>query len=114
MFDELAPPVRHGYDLNLVNGVLLRVCVDDDEVAALKRVLGLDRQEVLASDAYAPQPPPAPVGGSQFDHVQRTRDAIVKYSAWVASFPDDDPTTLLERERILRLAQLDLDRLTGE
>lgn len=114
MSDELAPPVRHGYDLNLINGVLLRVCVDDDEVAALKRVLGVDKQEVLAADAYVPEPPPVPVAGSQFNHVQRTRDAIAKYSTWVASFPDDDPTPLLERERILRLAQLDLDRLTGE
>ena len=114
MSDDLAPPVRHGYDLNAIEAVLSRVCVDEAEVSALKRVLGVDRQEVIAAEAFVPALPPSPDPGSQFDHVQRTRDAIVRYSAWVDSFPDDDPTPLRERERVLRASRVNLRRLTGE
>lgn len=114
MSDDLAPTVRHGYDLIAIDDVLCRICEDEAEVAAFKRVLGVDRQEVVASEAYAPPLPPAPDLGPQFDHVQRTRDAIVKYSEWVDSFPDGDPTPLRDRERILRSARVNLKRLTGE
>lgn len=114
MSDDLSPPVRHGYDLIAVDDVLCRICEDEAEVAAFKRVLGVDRQEVVASEAYAPPLPPDPYLGPQFDHVQRTRDAIVKYSEWVDSFPDGDPTPLRERERVLRSARVNLKRLTGE
>lgn len=113
MTDELSPVVRHCYDLNTFDGVLGRVCETDDERAAIKRVLGVDVQERAATDAFTPERPPQGETPPPVDHLDRTREAIARYSEWVESHPDDDPTPLLERERVLDLARRNLRRLEG-
>lgn len=109
----LDPVVQHCYDLGMVEQVLLRTCETDDEVAAVKRVLGVDKQEALAAEAYTPERPPVPETRPAFDHLDRTRETIARYQARVDSYPDDDPTPLLERERVLDLAKRNLKRLEG-
>ncbi|MFI8590102.1 hypothetical protein [Dietzia maris] len=110
----LDPVVQHCYDLGMVEQVLLRTCETDDEVAAVKRVLGVDKQESLAAEAYTPERPPVPETRPAFDHVARTREAIARYTAWVDSHADDDdPTPLLERQRVLEIAHSNLTRLEG-
>lgn len=111
--DELSPIVQHGYDLGTLDEVLGRLCQTDAERAALKRVLGLEQQDRAAADAFTPERPPAPETSEQCDHLARTREAVARYEARVASYPDDDPTPLLERERVLDLARRNLRRLEG-
>ena len=114
MTEELSPIVQHGYDLGAVDAVLGRLCQTDEERAAIKRVLGVEQQDRAAADAFTPERPPVPDPRDEFDHVARTREAITRYSAWVDSYPDDDPTPLFERQRVLRIALTNLQRLEGE
>lgn len=114
MTDPLDPVVQWCYDLGTVETVLRRSCESDDEVAAVKRVLGVDKQDQRAADAYTPDLPPVPNPRPSFDHTARTREAITRYSAWVEAYPDDDPTPLLERQRVLKIAQRNLQRLEGD
>ena len=114
MTEPLDPVVQWGYDLGTVEHVLLRTCETDEEVAAVKRVLGVDKQDQRAADAYTPAPPPPPDPRPVFDHAARTREAITRYSEWVDAYPDEDPTPLFERQRVLRIALTNLQRLEGD
>lgn len=113
MTDELHPVVQRAYDLNTVDEVLCRLCDNDNEVAAFKRVLGVQDQEVQVADAFTPERPMEPEFRPQVDHAAHARRAVDRYMAWVDSYPDDDPTTLAKREHVLQLARLDLQRLEG-
>lgn len=107
------PILRHVADLDTVDEVLCRLCDTPDEVAAVKRVLGVDAQERRAAQAFTPdRPPPTPVG-LNVDHLAVAQDAVTRYAAWVDSHPDDDPTPLRNRERALRLALRSVERLQG-
>lgn len=101
-------------DVDLVEQVIDRVAETDDEAAAMRRVLGVQQEADALALAYAPEPPPPEVFQPQVDHLAHTRTAIQRYTAWVESYPDDDPTPLRVRERTLRLAHLDLARLEGQ
>lgn len=114
MTDDLSPIVQHGYDLGALDEVLGRLCQTDDERAAVRRVLGIEQQDRVAADAFTPPRPPASDPRDEFDHLARTREAIARYEARVASYPDDDPTSLLERVRVLKNARLNLERLEGD
>ena len=111
---DLDPVVQHGYDLGALDTVLGRLCQTDEERAAIRRVLGVEQQDRAAIDAFTPPLPPDPDQLPQFDHLARTREAIDRYTAWVASYPDDDPTPLRERARVLRIAHRNLERLEGD
>lgn len=113
MSDDLSSIVQHGYDLGALDEVLGRLCQTGAERAAIKRVLGIEQQDRAAADAFTPARPPVPDPRDEVDHLAHTREAIARYGAWVASFPDDDPTPLLERERVLDVARRNLRRLEG-
>lgn len=114
MSDELAPIVQRGYDLGTVEDVLERMCETDEERAAMKRVLGVEDQELQVVDAFTPERAPLPEFRPQIDHHARAVAAVARYTAWVDSCPDSDPTPLPERERVLRKAHMDLQRLEGD
>lgn len=101
-------------DVDLVEQVIDRVAETDDEAAAMRRVLGVQKEADTLALAYAPEPPLPEVFQPQVDHLSHARATIDRYTAWVASYPDDDPTPLRVRERTLRLAHLDLQRLEGQ
>lgn len=113
MTDELSPVVQRAYDLGVVDEVLGRMCQTNSERAAMKRVLGVEDQERRVADAFTPDLPPPPEFRPQIDHYARATAAVARYTVWVHSHPDGDPTPLRERERALRSAQLDLRRLTA-
>lgn len=100
-------------DVDLVEQVIDRVTETDDEAAAMRRVLGVQQEADALAMAYSPEPPLPPVFQPQVDHLAHARTTIQRYTAWVESYPDDDPTPLRVRERTLRLAHLDLARLEG-
>lgn len=101
-------------DVDLVEQVIDRVTENPDEAAAMRRVLGVQDEADALALAYAPEPPLPEVFVPQVDHLAHARTTIDRYTAWVASYPDDDPTSLRVRERTLRLAHLDLQRLEGQ
>lgn len=101
-------------DVDLVEQVIDRVTENPDEAAAMRRVLGVQQEADALALAYAPEPPLPPVFQPQVDHLAHARTTIDRYTAWVAAYPDDDPTPLRVRERTLRLAHLDLQRLEGQ
>ncbi|MDV6299945.1 hypothetical protein R3P82_12580 [Dietzia maris] len=111
MTDQTPPIVQHCNDLAALDEVLGRVCQTDTERTAIKRLLGVDMQERAASDAFTPERPPQPGVRDVFDHAAHTREAIARYTAWVDSYPDDDPTPLFERRRVLEIALSNLSRL---
>lgn len=98
-------------DVDLVEQVIDRVAETDDEAAAMRRVLGVQDEADELALAHSPEPPLPPVFQPQVDHLAHARATFDRYTAWVDAHPDDDPTPLPERERILRLARLDLQRL---
>lgn len=101
-------------DVDLVEKVIDRVAESDDEAAAMRRVLGVQQEADTLAMAYSPEPPLPPVFQPQVDHLSHARATIDRYTAWVAAYPDDDPTSLRVRERTLRLARMDLARLEGQ
>lgn len=101
-------------DVDLVERVIARVAESDDEVGALRRVLGVQDEADALAVAYSPELPLPPVFQPQVDHLAHARATVQRYTAWVESYPDDDPTPLRVRERTLRLAHLDLARLEGQ
>lgn len=101
-------------DVDLVEQVIDRVTENPDEAAAMRRVLGVQQEADALALAYAPEPPLPPVFQPQVDHLAHARTTIDRYTAWVDAYPDDDPTPLRVRERTLRLAHLDLQRLEGQ
>lgn len=101
-------------DVDLVEQVIDRVTETDGEAAAMRRVLGVQQEADTLAMAYSPEPPLPPVFQPQVDHLAHARTTIQRYTAWVESYPDDDPTPLRVRERTLRLARLDLARLDGQ
>lgn len=101
-------------DLDMVDGLLKRVCASDEETQAVKRVLGVDTEEHRVALAFSPEPPPVPEFVPQIDHLEHARGAVGRYEAWVDSYPDDDPVPLRERQRTLRLARQDLRRLEAK
>lgn len=113
MTGALDPIVQLSNDLDKVEVVLGRVCESDAELAAVKRVLGVEDQEMRVAGAFSPSPQP-PAFQSQIDHLAVARDALARYQAWVDSHPDDDPTPLRARERALVLARNSVLRLEGE
>lgn len=100
-------------DLDLVDRMLDRIATDD-EAAAARRVFGVDAEADRLNAAFAPDLPPFPVVGEGIDHLAHARAAVARYAAWADSHPDDDPTPMRERERTLRLARLDLERLENQ
>lgn len=98
-------------DVDLVEQVIDRVAETGEEAAALRRVLGVQGEADRLAEAYAPEAPLPPVFRPQVDHVAHARATLVRYQAWVDSFPDGDDTPLAVRERTLRLAQRTLARL---
>lgn len=113
MGEHLDPNVQWCYDLNTVDALLSRLCESDDERAAAKRVMGVDRQERLAAEVYVPQLPPQTPFRPTVDYLAVARDALARYRAWVESYPDDDPTPLRSRERALRRARESVEQLEG-
>ena len=107
------PILRHVADLDTVDKVLCRLCKTPNEVAAVKRVMGVDRQERLAAEAYVPQLPPQTSFRPTVDYLAVARDSLTRYQAWVESYPDDDSTPLRDRQRALKLAVRSLERLEG-
>lgn len=101
-------------DVDLVEQVIDRVAETDDEVAAMRRVLGVQQEADALALAYSPELPLPEVFQPQVDHLAHARTTVDRYTAWVDAHPDEDATPLPERERILRLARLDLRRLEGE
>lgn len=101
-------------DVDLVEQVIDRVTENQDEAAAMRRVLGVQQEADTLALAYSPEPPLPEVFQPQVDHLAHARTTIQRYTAWVESYPDDDPTPLRVRERTLRLARLDLARLDGQ
>ena len=108
------PIIERAADLDTLHDVLCRLCESDDEIAAVKRVLGVEAEEQRVTLAFSPEPPPIPEFKPQINHLERAHAAIARYTAWVDSYPDDDPTPLRVRERTLRLAHLDLARLEAQ
>ena len=80
----------------------------------MRRVLGVQEEADALALAYAPEPPLPEVFQPHVDHLAHARETITRYTAWVDSYPDDDPTPLRVRERTLRLAHLDLARLEAQ
>jgi len=105
------PLIERAADLDTMHTVLCRLCESEDEIAAVKRVLGVEAEEQRVMNAFTPEPPPPPEFKPQINHLERAHAAIARYTAWVDSYPDDDPTPLRERQRVLHLAHLDLERL---
>ena len=101
-------------DVDVAEQVIDRICDTPDEAAAMRRVLGVQAEADMLTIAPSPEPPPLPVFQPQVDHLAHAREAITRYTAWVDSYPDDDPTPLRVRERTLRLAHLDLARLEAQ
>ena len=101
-------------DLDMVEAMIDRIAIDDTEASAARRVFGLDDEANRLAAAYSPEPPPPPVHRPDIDHAAHTREAITRYQGWVDSHPDDDPTPLRERERILHTARLALRRLEAK
>ena len=114
MSGALDPVVQRAYDLGTVDEVLCRVCESDAERAAVKRVLGVEDQEARVAEAFSPPRPPLPEFQPQIDQFAVARDALARYTAWVDSHPDDDPTPLHARERALTLARKSVRRLEGD
>lgn len=112
MTDRSIP--ERAQDVDLVEQVIARVSETDDEVAAMRRVLGVQDEADALTLAYSPEPPMEPVFQPHVDHLSHARDVIARYRAAVDSFPDDDPTPLRVRERTLRLAMMDLARLEAQ
>lgn len=108
------PIIQQAADLDALDAVLCRMCETDGERMAVKRALGVDRQESRVADAFTPEPPPVPEFRPQINHLERAHAAVARYTAWVDSYPDNDPTPLKERHRVLHLAHLDLERLEGD
>lgn len=99
-------------DVTLVEQMLDRVATPE-EAAAARRLLGVDQAARAAALEWAPAMPP-PVLFPESGHLAHARRAAGRFEVWVASFPDDDPTPLADRERALRLARLDVARLEGQ
>lgn len=110
MSDDNPIPQRVG-DLDTVDAVLCRMCDNPDEVAAVKRVLGVVTQEQQVAQAFRPELPPPPPVGAAIDHLAHGRETVARYEAWVDSHPDDDPTPLRDRQRYLHLARRAVQRL---
>lgn len=108
------PIIERAADLDTMHDVLCRLCESEDEIAAVKRVLGVEAEEQRVMNAFTPEPPPIPEFKPQVNHLERAHAAVARYTAWVESYPDDDPTPLTTRERTLRLAHLDLARLEAQ
>ena len=108
------PVMERAADLDTMHTVLCRLGESDDEIAAVKRVLGVEAEEQRVTNAFTPEPPPLPEFKPQINHLERAHAAIARYTAWVESHPDDDPTPLRERQRVLHLAHLDLQRLEAQ
>lgn len=102
------------HDVDLVEQVIDRVTENHDEAAAMRRVLGVQQESDALALAYSPEPPLPEVFQPRVDHLAHARTTIDRYTAWVEAYPDDDPTPLRVRERTLRLAHLDLQRLEGQ
>ena len=105
--------IQQAADLDTIDQVLCRMCHTDEEIAAVKRVLGIEVEENRVTDAFTPARPPVPEFRPRVNHLERAHAAVARYTTWVDSYPDDDPTPLLERERVLKNARLDLQRLEG-
>lgn len=103
--------IEQAADLDTANEVLGRLCQTDEELSAVKRALGVDAQEARLTNAFSPELPPEPVFQPNIDHLTHARRTAERYAEWVESFPDDDPTPLDERTRILTLAEMDVRRL---
>lgn len=101
-------------DVDLVEQVIDRIAENQDEAAAMRRVLGVQQEADALALAYSPEPPLPEVFKPQIDHIAHTRYAIDRYTEWVDAYPDDDPTPLRERQRALRLAHLALKRLESQ
>lgn len=85
-----------------------RVAADDsDMTVAARDALGVDSLLEAEANAMAPQRPPTP----PFDPLPVAVAAVDRYSAWVASYPDADPTPLRDRQRALTDASASLARL---
>lgn len=88
-----------------------RVAADDsDMTVAARDALGVDSLLEAEANAMAPPRPPTP----PFDPMPVAVAAVDRYSAWVDSYPDGDPTPLRARERALVLARKAVLRLEGE
>lgn len=98
-------------DIALVEQMLDRIAETPEEAAAAKRMLGVTAAAEKASQVWAPELPPEPVPEPvPVDHLSHTLKSIEHYEAWVASYPDEDPTSLPNRQHTLALAYRSLQR----
>lgn len=97
-------------DLTLTEQFIDAMAESPEQAEAVKRTLGLARLAAAAAQAWVPERPPVVVEDS-FDEVALAREAVDRYRAWVDSYPDDEPVSLPNRLRALRLAKQSLRRL---
>lgn len=101
-----------GTDLNLTEAFIDKFADTPEQAESVKKVLGVTTEVERLAEAYTPYPPlPEPPRMSDADVIAHAEQTIERFTTWVASFPDDDPTPLPERERCLLLAKRDLARL---
>lgn len=100
-------------DVDLVEQMLSRIATED-EAAAARRILGVEREANRLSVAFAPRMPSPEFVGSGVDELTVARESLARYRSWVDSFPDDDPTPLVKRERAARLAAWSVERLEAK
>lgn len=101
-----------GTDLNLTEAFIDKFADTPEQAEAVKKVLGVNSEVEKLADSYTPYLPfPEVPRMSDADVLAHAEQAIEQFTEWVASFPDDDPTPLKERERCLVLARRDLARL---
>lgn len=97
-------------DLKLTEEFIEKMSDSPEQAEAVKKVLGVtDRAEMVANE-YTPDRPTY-IHESTIDHIGRADEVIEFYQDWVDSYPDDDPTPLEERQRVLDKAKKNKIRL---
>lgn len=99
-----------GNDLRLTEEFIEKISDSPEQAEAVKKVLGFSEKVELVSREYTPDVP-VYVHRSTIDHLGRADEVIAHYQAWVDSYPDDDPTSLEERQRVLDKAKKNKTRL---
>lgn len=99
-----------GNDLKLTEQFIEKMSDSPEQAEAVKKVLGFSERAEQVAREYTPDQP-VYIHKSTIDHLGRADEVIEFYQNWVESFPDDDPTPLEERQRVLDKAKKNKIRL---
>ena len=99
-----------GNDLKLTEEFIEKMSDSPEQAEAVKKVLGFSEKAEQVTKEYTPDLP-VYVHKSTIDHLGRANEVIEHYQKWVDSYPDDDPTPLGERQRVLEKAIKNKTRL---